>query len=330
MILACAFLWSGCETGPKDVDVSHIQLDLKINRFEQDLARLKLENLDEQLLKMDERYGEFFTLFAAGIINVGRIEDPSFKTSLMGFVDDAQINDVLDEVNKSFVDLTPLERELEEAFKHYMYYFPGKNAPKIVTYVSGFNSSLIATDNTLGIGLDMYLGPGNKYYQMLMLPQYKIENMTKEMIVADCVRGWVGSDLEMDQSNSTLLKQMIDQGKILYCLDLIIPLTEDRYKIGYTEEQLIWCDNSEGQMWAHLVDADILYTTDFTQIIKYVGEAPFTVGFPEGSPGRTGWWIGWQIVKSFMKKNEDVSVVELLQMGDAQLILSKSNYKPNR
>lgn len=330
MILVSTLLWPSCSTGPKDVDVSHIALNLNIKRFEQDLFSLKKENIEEQIGLMQEKYGEFFTMFAAGVINVGRIEDPSFNTSLMGFVEDAQINDVRDEVNTIYVNLESIEDELEDAFKHYMYYFPGKPVPNIVTYISGFNSSLMATDNTLGIGLDMYLGPENKYYKMLMLPQYKIENMTKNMIVSDCMRGWITSDMEMSESNSTLLKQMIQQGKVLYFLDLVVPNIDDRYKIGFTEKQLIWCDNSEGQMWAHLVDADVLYTTDFTQIIKYVGEAPFTVGFPEGSPGRTGWWIGWQIVKAFMKKNDNINLAELMQIGDAQQILSKSNYKPNR
>lgn len=320
----------GCTTGPKDVDVSHINLDLKIDRFEQDLADLKNDSLDQQLVVLQDKYGDFFTFFTAGIINVGRIEDASFKTSLMGFVTDGQINDVLSEVNRTYANLNSLEEELEEAFKHYMHYFPGKEVPQIATYISGFNSSLVATDQVLGIGLDMYLGEESKYYQMLMLPQYKIANMKREMIVADCMRGWLSSDMDTDNSNSTLLKQMINQGKVLYFLDLVMPHLDDKYKIGFTDKQLIWCKNSEGQMWAHLVDEEVLYTTDFTQIIKYIGEAPFTVGFPEGSPGRSGWWIGWQIVKSFMDKNEEIGIQELLQIEDAQQILSKSNYKPRR
>jgi len=316
LVLSCALVLPACNNETKDVDVSHISLDLKIRRFEQAISKLNIDSLEHQIPKIQDDYGEFFTFFAAGIINIGRKEDPSFNTALMGFVNDPQINDVLDEVTNSYADLTSLEEELEDAFKHYLFYFPGKSVPNIVTYISGFNASLIATDKTLGIGLDMYLGSKTKYYRMLMLPQYKIENMRAEMIVSDCMRGWITSEWEAGRSNSTLLKQMIEQGKILYFLDNVIPYTEDKYKIGFTQEQLIWCEDSEAQMWAHLVNEEMLYTTDFTQIIKYIGEAPFTVGFPDGSPGRTGWWIGWQIVKSFMSKNDEISLAELMDFDD--------------
>ncbi|HIO67790.1 MAG TPA: hypothetical protein EYN41_05590 [Flavobacteriales bacterium] len=330
-ILMC-FLFAGtsCVTGPEDVDVSHIGLELEVRRFEQSLFELDIDSLDHGITEIEAEYGSFFTFFAAGSINIGRRDNPSFNNALMGFVDDPQIKDVMANVSEAYEDIDDIEVDLEDAFRRYMHYFPGKPVPQVVTYISGFNSSLITTDKVLGIGLDMYLGTDCEYYKRLFLPQYKIENMKRELIVADCMRGWLTSDMELDNNNSTMLRQMIYHGKVLYYLDLVAPTTEDQYKIGYTKEQLQWCHNNEAEMWAHLVDVEMLYSTDFTQVIKYIGEAPFTVGFPEGSPGRTGWWIGWQIVRSFMENNEAISLAELMQIEDEQQILSKSKYKPNR
>ncbi|MBL4754756.1 MAG: hypothetical protein JKY52_14325 [Flavobacteriales bacterium] len=330
LLLGCALLCASCGTGPEDIDVSHLELDFKIKRFEQALFQLSTDSVEHQIQELEKEYGEFFTFFAAGSINIGRRDNPSFSTSLMGFVKDAQINDVLSEVNTVFDNVDALEADLKDAFKHYMYYFPGQPVPQIVTYISGFNSSLMATDKALGVGLDMYLGESCKYYQMLTLPQYKIQNMVPEMIVSNCMRGWLTSEMVMDDEHSSLLEQMIYQGKVLYYLDHVIPNEEDRYKIGFTADQLLWCNRNEEEMWKHLVDEKLLYTTDFTKIIKYVGEAPFTVGFPDGSPGRTGWWLGWQIVKAFMENNEALSLAELMQMKDAEYILRNSKYKPNR
>jgi len=329
-ILMC-FLFAGtsCVTGPEDVDVSHTALELKIGRFEESLFGLEADSLDQGIAELEAEYGEFFTFFTRGVINIGGRENPSFDNTLMGFVNDPYINEVRGDVAAMYADVTGLEEGLEDAFRRYMHYFPGKPVPEVVTYISGFNSSLMATDKMLGIGLDMYLGADCEYYQRLFLPQYKVENMKRELIVADCMRGWLTSDMELG-NNSTMLRQMIYHGKVLYYLDLVAPFTEDQYKIGYTKEQLKWCHNNEAEMWAHLVDAEMLYSTDFTQVIKYIGEAPFTVGFPEGSPGRTGWWLGWQIVRAFMENNEEISLAELMQIEDEQQILSKSKYKPNR
>ena len=46
------------------------------------------------------------------------------------------------------------------------------------------------------------------------------------------------------------------------------------------------------------------------------------------SPGNIGGYIGWQIVRSFMKQN-DVSLQKLITM-DAQRLLDQSKYKPRK
>jgi uncharacterized protein YjaZ len=60
--------------------------------------------------------------------------------------------------------------------------------------------------------------------------------------------------------------------------------------------------------------------------------APFSKFYLEidnESPGRVGQWIGWQIVRSFMENNPQVTVQELLLM-DAKQIFEKSKYKPKK
>jgi hypothetical protein len=39
-------------------------------------------------------------------------------------------------------------------------------------------------------------------------------------------------------------------------------------------------------------------------------------------------WAGWQIVKSCMKNNKDVTLQQLMGDQDAQKILNKSKYRP--
>jgi uncharacterized protein YjaZ len=51
---------------------------------------------------------------------------------------------------------------------------------------------------------------------------------------------------------------------------------------------------------------------------------------PQEAPGETGNYIGWQIVKQFMKRNPTTSMSQLLAIGDAQQILDRAKYKPAR
>ena len=107
-----------------------------------------------------------------------------------------------------------------------------------------------------------------------------------------------------------------------------MPKAPNSIKISYNEAQLNWCDNNEEPVWFYFIDNDLLYTKETTEIIKYMGEAPFIQGFPDGSPGRIGHWLGWQIVKAYMEKNPTITIEKLMLNDNAQQILNASKYKP--
>jgi hypothetical protein len=51
---------------------------------------------------------------------------------------------------------------------------------------------------------------------------------------------------------------------------------------------------------------------------------------PPESPGNTGSWLGWQIIRTYMKKHPEVTLKDLIQLKDAQKILDDSGYRPPR
>jgi len=55
----------------------------------------------------------------------------------------------------------------------------------------------------------------------------------------------------------------------------------------------------------------------------------FRLELDRESPPQLGQYMGWQIVRQFAEKNEEVSLQELLQM-EADQIFKKSNYKPRK
>ena len=62
-------------------------------------------------------------------------------------------------------NLTFLEDELTDAFKHFRFYFPKRPLPKgVYTTMTGFNYGILHIDNYYGIGLEYFLGEKGSLY----------------------------------------------------------------------------------------------------------------------------------------------------------------------
>ena len=122
------------------------------------------------------------------------------------------------------------------------------------------------------------------------------------------------------------LEELIYHGKKLYLKDLWIPTAEDAAKIGYTYDELLWTQDNEFYIWQYFVENELLYSTDDKLVGRFIAPAPFSrfnLELDSESPGAIGQYIGWQIVRSYMKNNA-TSILEMLQM-EAQTILIKQN-----
>ncbi|MCB0410001.1 MAG: hypothetical protein KDD29_07265 [Flavobacteriales bacterium] len=326
LFILSAILFS-CEENPLEIDVSQVKVGLKVKRFEQQLFSYE-KITDTEVNDLTSNFNPFYTAFVENIINVGKADDPSNYYYLNSFIHDKNILQVQADCDSLYADFSIYEKQLIEAFKYYKYYFPNKTIPDIITYNSGFNYAIVTDSTYLGIGLEMFLGASYPAYKQLGLPQYKTRSMTNKHLTASAMLGWMATEFELEEERADLLTEMIHQGKLLYALDALMPQEEDSIKISYSEVEMEWCDKNEKQVWFFFIDNNLLYTKETKEIIKYMGEAPFIQGFPDGSPGRVGHWIGWQIVKSYMKNNEKLTVADLFNEKNAQRILDASKYKP--
>tara|TARA_Y100000991_G_C21903020_1_gene318945 strand:- start:483 stop:947 length:465 start_codon:yes stop_codon:yes gene_type:complete len=140
------------------------------------------------------------------------------------------------------------------------------------------------------------------------------------------LNGWLESEFPVPFDN--FLTQMIHLGKIKYTLNKFLVDAPPHIVMGYTQEQIKWCQNSEFPIWKFLIEEGLFYTNDQFNISKYLNPAPYSKGMPIESPGQVAVWVGWNIVNEFMSKNQDVTISELFQIKDAQYILNQSKYKP--
>ena len=305
------------------------KIDLKIDPFHLKLWNWKKNFNEPDLAELRKEYNVFFDLYCTRIINVGKPNDPKFSFYLSEFLKDLSVTEIYEESIKQNKDFSKLEKELSEAFTIYAHYFPNKKTPAIKTFVSGFNYGIIVNENTLGIGLDMFLGKNHSFYKMVGVPEYLSYFMRKDVIVSEAVKGWVESEfIIQNEPNQTLLNEMINAGKVLYLADVILPETQDSIKIKYASQQMLWMQENEVKCWKYLVDQKALFKIDYMEKRKFMNDAPFTSNLPRESPPRIGQYFGWQIVRAFMKNNPELTPDKLFSIKDAQLILTKSKYKP--
>jgi hypothetical protein len=314
-----------------DVDTSNVKVNkVEILRMDNDLFTMDPAKIPTYTKTMQAKYGNFYSTFIFGVLNPGEVKDSAYR-AVATFISDKDMKMMHADVNKIYTteEMNKLSADLENAFKRFRYHFPARALPKkVVAFESGFNYNITTADSTLGIGLDMYLGADNSFYQMLQWPHYKTIQLRKEYIVSDAMKGWIVNTFDTNEPVNNLLNYMIFYGKLYYCMDAVLPETPDSVKIGYTAGQMKYCTTYEKKLWGHFTEKERLYKNDQKEIAEYTSEGPFTSAISKDCPPRIAMYVGWQIVRSYMNKNEKVSLEDLMKTTDAQLILTKSKYKP--
>jgi hypothetical protein len=55
----------------------------------------------------------------------------------------------------------------------------------------------------------------------------------------------------------------------------LLPNYSDAEKMGYTSEQIKWCDENESYMWRYFIEKELLYSVDQKLIPRFINMAPF-------------------------------------------------------
>jgi hypothetical protein len=331
LFLILAFSCNRCNNNKNNNDLKDVKLDtadtvnVKIHRYEKALFSLDIKNLKTEVKKILPEYSFF--------IPDSAISDSVSLQQLKNYLTDPFFLAMYDDCMKIYPDLSDLETQLNKALSLYKHYFPEKKTPEVYTYISGmdYEMPIKFADSVLIIALDMYLGSDYKYYkEMLGKPLYVQKRFRKDFILPDCMYAIASALIDDTIKNKTFLDQITSEGKLLYFMDATLPDMPDSLKMYYSPLQTKWCEDNEANIWSFIVDRKLLYSTNATMISKLCSDGPFTTVFSKESPSRTGQWIGWQIVRKFMKENKEVTLSELFKNQDAQDILTRSKYKPKK
>jgi hypothetical protein len=328
MIVAMGLLGliTSCKNNPLDVDVSGIEVELVFDRMEQQIFDPSLQSIKEYEMRNMElysRYGLLYEIWLTKMLGEPHPTEPMAGEYLKQFAQHPDMVEINEEIQHKFGDFASYEKEFTKAFQYYKYYFPDSTLPRIVTFYSNFNANVFPVDGDLGVGLDMYLGSNHPIVKSLpkdMFPQYLVNRMDEKYLVSDAMKFFLLSKYTREHQGDDFLTTIVELGKVMYLLDAVLPFEKDEVKMGYTTQELLWCQEFEVQIWRTIVDEGVLYSKDKIVITQFLNEGPFTKGLPPESPSRVGVWLGWQIVRDYMYTT-GASIHELLAQHNAKTIL---------
>lgn len=327
-----SLLLTSCQHDSLDVDLSGVNTAaLKVQRLDKDLMQLNSSNIAVQTGILQRNYGKWYDYYLINFLNPGGSHDSLYPKSVLAFTRDRDIRDAYASIQKLYPDqkVEALAREADDCVKRFHYHFPKRALPtRFITVMSGWNYSSAYADSALVVSLDMYLGDTSGFYQMLRLPQYQTRNMNERYILADMARGWLLTEFDNSDAVNTLLHHTIFYGKLYYAIEALLPNEQDSVLIGYSSKQMSYCQSYEKKLWGYFAEKNRLYENNLQTVRELTSEGPFTGAISKECPPRIAMWVGWQIVRSYMKNNKEATLESLMNEKDAAKILNKSKYRP--
>lgn len=333
------FLWAmslvACSDEKQAPNVSHIDPSFEWVRFDQELMQLDTASFAPELSALINKYPSFSKLYFERILDIPL--DSSLQ--LQSLLQSEALQALNDSIQLRFSDMKDIKGQFSEAFQYYQYYFPEEKAPNVYTACTEFSvGAFLFTDSlardslkdALGISLEFFLGKGFPYLRLGQAGQstfsaYMTRTFNRDHLVRKGIQVLVEDQFQPLRDNR-LIDYMIQNGAQLVILDHLLPQIADTVLFEFTPAQLEWCQNNELQIWAHLIDRDLLYSRRMADIATLIRPAPSSAGMPAESPGQTANYIGYKIVKSFMEET-GAEVKDLVQLRDAQEVLTRSKYK---
>lgn len=230
-------------------------------------------------------------------------------------------------VDSIFPSLLPVEQALggilQNAAQHDM-----QLPPRTYTAVVwGNRHSIVFNEPVMLIALNHYLGaeyPGYAHW-----PSYARLDKKPERLPYDMAEALTANKYPFEKTKAyTTLSRLLYEGALIYAKTKLVPQASLAEALGYSPEQLEWCEKNQPEIWLKLVAADLLYDTDESTAERLVAPAPNTGVISTYTPGRLGRFIGYRIVCEYLDNERSLTIPELLSptFYDNPDILKLSRY----
>lgn len=297
---------------------------LPIERLEQALFNAKQKEVITALLLKHP-------LFSKEFLQIKETESEDnyqqVAASLFEMCQDPTIKAIYEESSRQFPDCATIIQPLQTAFCGLKNHYPAIRLPKVYTMITGMSHDLYVSNTLIVIGLDCFLGKNPKF-SMNHLPKYITDTYDPCSIASKIMLLYTQQFNKTDPADQTLLAEMLYYGKSFFLVKMLLPNTPDHLLLGYTPTQLKEVNRHQTIIWSHFVENELLYNTNHLIKNQYIAPRPFTSEIGPSCPGSIGKWLGWEIIKRYMKKNKSEKIQALMENIDSTTILRNACYQP--
>ena len=253
-----------------------------------------------------------------------------FPTS---FSDEEWLNIKNDSIRKIIFNETQVEfkndylrKDISKLYYRLSDQFSNFNSPKIITINNGldFQYKLIDIDSIVLLSLDCYLDNDELYKA---IPDYISQKMNKNYLIRDLAEKLISRYVTYP-TNRQFLDKIIYYGKVYNLMINNFDFGEAN-ALYYNEKEILWAKDNEKEVWKFFIENEILFNTSNILVDRFLNFGPYSkfgISIDYESSPMIGKWIGYKIVKSYLKSNNK-TIEEILNMNEYELYLN-SNYKP--
>lgn len=343
IVLMASLLCSlpACRSGSTIPDVSHLQAPVAVQRFDLEFFSLDTLLLETALRKLEASYPHFFPQYMSMVLGIQAPNTEGLEAVKAFLRSYAQVQQQAAEVWAKHA--AQWQQQTSQVLKYWKYYFPNRrvDSPFVLIPFIGPMDALepfsigdygdVRTPNGAGIAMQFHLGSQAQVYETGMqsglLYDYQVRRFTPQTVVVNLAKNLIDDAFAYQPASLNLIEQMVEKGRRLVVLDLLLPQTPDSLKLGYTGGQVLGCQQNEALIWNYFVKNDLLYSKDPSLLQLYLRDGPKTQELGEGAPGYIGLFLGRQIVRAFMDKYPQTTPEQLMQMPPRQ-VFEQAGYKP--
>ncbi len=272
-----------------------------------------------------DTYPEMTEILGKGVFNMQSPRQSGFFAKMESYYSEPTLKQLYADALEGFSDVSGIEQSLGNAFAWMHEQFPAMQMPAVYMHVSGLSQNVLVGDSLLSLSIDKYMGSDYPLYWDFFY-EHQRRRMEPAMVVPDYASGWLMSEYPFSGKENVLLERMVYEGKIKYVVLSALPDLPDASLMGYTGEDLKWCEENEAEIWKAIIERKHLLTPDQMMTERYFDDTP-AIFLSDNAPSNIGVWIGLQIVRRYMSES-GASIETLMQNEDAQDILTQSKYKP--
>ncbi len=312
-----------CEGPTRDLANNAPKPSIQVIHFEDAFFGMDSLRFKEALSKLVQQYPSFASDYFDRILMQSPVKAPQqIRAFYKAYLP------IYKEVKK-VAAATTATPQIEEALKRFHYFFPDYVLPKNIIYFIGPLETYgnVVTKDGIAIGLQLYLGAESSWYFSeqvhTIYPSYISRRFAPAYIVVNSLENILNDYQPIALNGQSLITQMIEIGKRQYIMEQCLPAVPDTVRMGYTAQQLNTLEAEASDIWTYLSAENRLYATAPNYIHSMLGESSYNEIFGANLPGNVGKYIGYKIVKDWMRQQKGVDKTDLkklLQMSSMKIL----------